>query len=110
MTLSVGGILSAGGISNSSHRYGAVVDTVEELDVVTGAGDLLKCSAQQYRELFELALAGMGQCGLIASARVRLVSAPKWVVRRDLIYDYLGKFRTDSTPLGTPDQGEHVAS
>ena len=110
MTLSVGGILSAGGISNSSHRYGAVVDTVEELDVVTGAGDLLKCSAQQNRELFELALAGMGQCGLIASARVRLVSAPKWVVRRDLIYDDLGKFLTDATRLATQDKVEHVGA
>ena len=110
MTLSVGGILSAGGISNSSHRYGAVVDTVEELDVVTGAGDLLKCSAQQNRELFELALAGMGQCGLIASARVRLVSAPKWVVRRDLIYDDLGKFLTDATRLAMQDKVEHVGA
>jgi cytokinin dehydrogenase len=110
MTLSVGGILSAGGISNSSHRYGAVVDTVEDLDVVTGAGDLLKCSAQQNRDLFELTLAGMGQCGLIASARVRLMSAPKWVVRRDLIYDDLGKFLTDATRLATQDKVEHVGA
>ena len=110
MTISVGGILSAGGISNSSHRYGAVVDTVEELDVVTGAGDLLKCSAQQNRELFELALAGMGQCGLIASARVRLMTAPKWVVRRDLIYDDLGNFLKDATRLAMQDEVEHVGA
>jgi len=110
MTLSVGGILSAGGISNSSHRYGAVVDTVEELDVVTGAGDLLKCSAQQNRELFELALAGMGQCGLIVSARLRLVTAPKWVVLRDLIYDDLGKFLGDAKRLAMQDKVEHVGA
>jgi FAD/FMN-containing dehydrogenase len=110
MTLSVGGILSAGGISNSSHRYGAVVDAVEELDVITGAGDLLKCSPQRNRELFELALAGMGQCGLIASARIRLVTAPKWVVRRDLIYDDLGKFLHDTTRLATENKVEHVGA
>jgi len=40
MTLSEGGILNVGGISNSSHRYGAVVDTVDELDVVRGGGTL----------------------------------------------------------------------
>jgi FAD/FMN-containing dehydrogenase len=82
MTLSVGGILSAGGISNSSHRYGAVVDTVEE----------------------------MGQCGLIASARIRLMTAPKWVVRRDLIYDDLGKFLHDTTRLATENKVEHVGA
>src|SRR5260370_17724460 len=68
MTLSVGGILSAGGISNTSHRYGAVVDTVEELDVVTGAGDLLKCSAQQNRALFDLAPPALTPCTIIPPA------------------------------------------
>ena len=110
MTLSVGGILSAGGISNSSHRFGAVVDTVEELDVVTGAGDLLMCSPQRNREVFETALAGMGQCGLIVSARLRLVAAPKWVVLRDLIYDDLGKFLRDTTRLATENKVEHVGA
>jgi len=110
MTLSVGGILSAGGISNSSHRFGAVVDTVEELDVVTGTGDHLTCSAQQNRELFELVLAGMGQCGLIASARLRLVPAPKWVVRRDLLYDNLSNFLADVRRLSIEDKVEHVGA
>lgn len=110
MTLSVGGILGAGGISNSSHRFGAVVDTVDELDVVTGSGDLLTCSPQQNRELFELALGGMGQCALIVSARLRLVAAPKWVVRRDLTYDDLGKFLADAARLSTQDKVEHVGA
>lgn len=33
MTLSVGGILSVGGWSNSSHLFGSVADTVQELDL-----------------------------------------------------------------------------
>jgi FAD/FMN-containing dehydrogenase len=41
---------------------------------------------------------------------VRLVSAPKWVVRRDLIYDDLGKFLTDATRLATQDKVEHVGA
>jgi FAD/FMN-containing dehydrogenase len=106
----VAGILSAGGISNSSHLFGAVVDTVEQVDVVTGAGDLLKCSAQQNRELFELALAGMGQCGLIASAGVRLATAPKWVVRRDLMYDDLSKFLADAKHLAKEAKAEHIGA
>src|SRR5205807_1768829 len=59
MTLSVGGILSAGGISNRSHLFGAVIDTVKELDVVTGEGRLMTCSPRQNRKLFEMVLGGM---------------------------------------------------
>ena len=110
MTLSVGGILSAGGVSNSSHLFGAVVDNVEELDVVTGAGDLVTCSAQRNRELFELALGGMGQCGLIVGARLRLVPAPKWVVRRDLEYDDLKTFLSDFRRLASEGGVEHLGA
>ena len=108
MTLSVGGILSAGGVSNSSHLFGGVVDNVEELDVVTGAGDLLRCSAQRNKGLFELALAGMGQCGLIVGARLRLAPAPRWVVRRDLEYDDLTTFLSDHRTLAIQAPVEHL--
>lgn len=110
MSLSVGGILSAGGVSNSSHLFGGVVDNVEQLDVVTGVGDLVTCSPQRNRELFELALAGMGQCGLIVRARLRLVAAPKWVVRRDLDYDDLEAFLFDLRRLATEARVEHLGA
>ena len=110
MTLSVGGILSAGGVSNSSHLFGAVVDNVDELDVVTGAGDLVTCSPHQNREIFELSLAGMGQCALIARARLRLVAAPRWVVRRDLIYDDLKRFLGDLRRLAMEAKAEHLGA
>jgi FAD/FMN-containing dehydrogenase len=110
MTLSVGGILSAGGVSNSSHLFGGVVDNVEELDVVTGAGELIKCSPTRDSELFELALGGMGQCGLIVGARLRLMVAPKWVVRRDLDYEDLKTFLVDHRRLSTEGRVEHVGA
>lgn len=110
MTLSVGGILSSAGVSNSSHLHGAVVDNVEELQVVTGAGDLVTCSAQRNRELFDLALGGMGQCGLIVRARLRLVPAPTSVVRRDLDYDDLDVFLTDLGTLASSPRAEHLGA
>jgi FAD/FMN-containing dehydrogenase len=110
MTLSVGGILSAGGVSNSSHLFGGVVDNVEELDVVTGAGELIKCSPTRDSELFELALGGMGQCGLIVGARLRLMVAPKGVVRRDLDYEDLKTFLADHRRLSTEGRVEHVGA
>ena len=63
LTLTVGGTLSVGGTGETSCRFGAQVDHVLELDVVTRRGDLLTCSSSSNAELFHMVLAGLGQCG-----------------------------------------------
>jgi cytokinin dehydrogenase len=73
IALSVGGTLAVGGIGGRSHRYGVQVDNVLSLQVVTGAGNLETCSRSQNRDLFEAVLAGLGQCGIIVRATVRLI-------------------------------------
>ena len=77
--LTVGGTLSIGGISPATWRYGAQVDNVTELEVVTGKGDRVVCSEHRNRELLEAVLAGQGQCAMLARATVRLVRAPEKV-------------------------------
>jgi cytokinin dehydrogenase len=76
--LSIGGTLSVGGIS-SSYFQGAQVDRVQELEVVTGAGDLLTCSRHEHRELFDAVRGGLGQCAIITRAVVDLVPALPFV-------------------------------
>ncbi|MEE1832532.1 FAD-binding protein [Streptomyces sp. SP17KL33] len=72
----VGGTLSMGGIGMmSSYRVGAQVDHARRLQVVTGDGRLRWCSDEQNSDLFEAALAGLGQCGVITRATVDLVPA-----------------------------------
>jgi FAD/FMN-containing dehydrogenase len=71
--LSVGGTLSVGGISGTSFRHGAQVDHVTELEVVTGEGELVRCTPAVAGDLFDVALAGLGQCGIIVRATLRLV-------------------------------------
>ncbi|HET9142829.1 FAD-binding protein [Actinophytocola sp.] len=73
--LSVGGTLSVGGIGGASGRHGLQVDTVRELEVVTGDGRLVRCSARHDAELFDAVLGGLGQFGIIARATVALVAA-----------------------------------
>lgn len=72
--LSIGGTLSMGGTS-SSPAAGLLVDRVRELEVVTGTGQLVRCSATRYWDLFESVLAGIGQFGIITRATVELVPA-----------------------------------
>ena len=106
--ITVGGILSVGGFGETSHRFGAIVDTIQELDVVTGDGRLVTCSPQQERELFEMVLAGLGQCGLIVRARVRLVSAPSHVIRQVLSYDDLDVYLSDAALLALDERFDYL--
>ncbi|MHA6615538.1 FAD-binding protein [Pseudonocardia sp. DLS-67] len=73
--LTVGGTLSVGGIPPAV-ASGAQVDHVHELEVVTGDGELRRCSPGADRELFEAVLAGLGQFGIITEATVGLVPTP----------------------------------
>lgn len=73
--LSVGGTLSVGGIGGASSRFGLQVDNVVELEVVTGDGRLLRCSARDNAELFTSVLGGLGQFAIIVRATISLVAA-----------------------------------
>jgi len=79
----VGGTLSTGGVGKGSHRHGLVVDHVRELDVVTGDGRLVRCSATDAAWLFEAALGGLGQVGVIVRATVALGEPPAPLLRVD---------------------------
>jgi FAD/FMN-containing dehydrogenase len=70
--LSVAGTLSVGGFGAHNDR-GLQIDHVRELQVVTGEGALRLCSMHHNRDLFEVMLGGLGQCGVITRATVDLV-------------------------------------
>jgi FAD/FMN-containing dehydrogenase len=84
--LSVGGTLSAGGLGGAAQHYGAQVDTVLELDVVTGTGELVTCSPTRHSELFDSARSGLGQVGVITRAVLKLVPARARVRKYTLTY------------------------
>ncbi|WP_369015834.1 FAD-binding protein [Actinocrinis puniceicyclus] len=84
--VSIGGTLSAGGIGGASQQHGAQVDNVVELEVVTGTGQTVLCSASQQADLFHAALSGLGQVGVITRATLPLVAAPASARRYTLTY------------------------
>ena len=74
--LTVGGVLSMGGIGPASYRHGAVVDNVIEIDVVTGKGELKTCSDTKNPLLFAAVIGGIGQYGVIVRAKLKMQAAP----------------------------------
>jgi cytokinin dehydrogenase len=96
---SVAGTLSAGGVSGASSHYGTQTDTVLALEVVTPAGELRQCSAQQDPALFDAVRAGYGLHGVIVRATLALVRAPMYVRRYFLGYSDLRTFLADQQAL-----------
>lgn len=97
--LSVGGTLSGGGIGGASQHHGVQVDTVHELQVVTGCGELVRCSPDQRRDLFDGVLAGLGQYGIIVRATIGLVPAHTMARVFTLYYADLGQYLADQLLL-----------
>jgi cytokinin dehydrogenase len=88
----VGGTLSAGGVGSRTWQLGTQTDHVLELDVVTAAGDVVRCSPRERTDLFDAVRCGLGQFGVIVSARLRLVEAPQHAHYHHALYGDLATF------------------
>lgn len=108
LELSVGGTLSAGGLGGASHRHGAQVDNVTELEVVTGTGERTVCSPTRRADLFHSVLAGLGQCAIITSATVRLLPAPTSARRYQLFYPSLTSLTADQRKVVREERFDYV--
>ncbi|MEE9217685.1 MAG: FAD-binding protein [Acidobacteriota bacterium] len=97
--VTVGGTLSVAGLGISSFRYGTQADQVLELEVVTGEGKRLSASAGKNRDLFDATRAGLGQCGIITRARLRLRAVKPMTRTFYLLYDRLEAFLADTGAL-----------
>jgi FAD/FMN-containing dehydrogenase len=108
LDLSVGGTLSVGGIGGTTHRYGLQTDNVLELEVVTGDGRQLTCSADERADLFDAVRAGLGQFGIITRATLALVPAPDRVRRYTLAYSALAALASDQRRILKDKRADHL--
>lgn len=95
----VGGTLAVGGIGGAAHLYGAQVDNVAEVEVVTRGGERLRCSPDRHRDVFDAVLAGGGRGGFIVRASLGLVPAPASVRFHRLAYADRDRFVRDQLAL-----------
>jgi cytokinin dehydrogenase len=98
----ISGTLSMAGLGVASFRYGAQVDNVDEIEVVTGTGEIVTCSAEHNRDLFDVVRCGLGQFGVITRATVRLRRAKSVVRKYYLLYDDLGTLMEDTKKVMDP--------
>ncbi|KAL2514618.1 Cytokinin dehydrogenase 6 [Forsythia ovata] len=97
--LTVGGTLSNAGISGQAFRHGPQISNVNQLEVITGKGEVVICSEEQNADLFHGVLGGLGQFGIITRAQISLEPAPKMVKWIRVLYSDFDTFVKDQEHL-----------
>jgi len=108
LDMSVGGLLSAGGLGANSHRFGPAVSHALELEVVTPAGGPTRCDPGHEGALFAAALAGLGRCGVIARATLALRPVLPRVRTFHLLYGELEAWLADQQRLVSEGSVDHL--
>lgn len=91
--LSIGGVLSAGGVGAASFQYGTVISHIKALEVITADGEKHKLTPDD--ELFKACLGGQGQFGVISKACIALRPCKKNVRTFFLSYHDENQWRDD---------------
>ena len=78
-TITLGGAVSGLGIESSSFKYGLVHETVEAMEILTGTGDIVACSACRNQDLFFGFPNSYGTLGYALRLTIRLVPAQPYV-------------------------------
>lgn len=99
----ISGTLSMAGLGVASFRYGAQVDNAVEIEVVTGTGEIVTCSRERNRDLFDVVRCGLGQFGVITRAKIRLRKCKSVVRKYFLLYDDLGQVMEDAKKVMDPE-------
>ncbi len=81
-TITLGGAVSGLGIESSSFRNGLPHESVLEMDILTGAGDLLTTSRTQHPDLFRAFPNSYGTLGYSTRLRIELESVAPFVALR----------------------------
>ncbi len=70
--VTLGGAIAADVHGKNHHGAGCFSECVESLDLLTGRGEVLRCSRSGNPDAFRATCGGMGLTGVILSARIRL--------------------------------------
>ncbi|KAL5056613.1 hypothetical protein RYX36_037295 [Vicia faba] len=101
--LTVGGTLSNAGVSGQAFKHGPQISNVQQLQIVTGTGEVVNCSEEKNEELFHSVLGGLGQFGIITQARILLEEAPSMVKWIRVLYSDFEAFTRDQEKLISQD-------
>jgi FAD/FMN-containing dehydrogenase len=78
-TITLGGAVAGYAIESMSHKHGGFHDSCLELEVVSGTGEVLRCSRAENRDVFEMIHGSYGALGIITKLKFELIPAKPFV-------------------------------
>ena len=69
------------------HVDGSISNHVIEMDVVLASNEVITCSPENYPDLFEATLGGMGLTGVISRVKIRLKKIESSMIRKNEVKD-----------------------
>lgn len=70
--VTIGGAIAADVHGKNHHHDGCFSEFVSSIDILTGNGEIVRCSPSEHPELFHATCGGMGLTGIILAASLRL--------------------------------------
>ncbi len=104
-TITVGGAATGLGIESSSFRAGLPHDGIVEMDVLTGAGEVLTVSPDRNADLYYGFPNSYGTLGYATRLRIRLERVQPFVALRHLPFSTVDELQAAMTRIA--DTGEH---
>jgi FAD/FMN-containing dehydrogenase len=89
-TITLGGAVTGLGIESSSFRNGLPHESVLEMDILTGAGEIVTASPEQHADLFRAFPNSYGTLGYSVRLKIELESVKPFVALRHLRFNSLG--------------------
>jgi decaprenylphospho-beta-D-ribofuranose 2-oxidase len=83
--VTIGGMIAADVHGKNHHRQGSFGSFVDWIDVMKADGEVVRCSRDHNRDLFEWTIGGMGLTGIILRASFRLSRVETGWIRQTLI-------------------------
>ncbi|AKU97373.1 putative oxidoreductase [Labilithrix luteola] len=108
LDMSIGGLLSVGGMGCTSHRQGLVASNVARVEVVTAGGELRTCDRERNADLFQAVLGGVGQCGVITQATLELCPVSPRMKAASFLYDDASLWLRDQLVASDVDPRLHI--
>ncbi len=88
-TITLGGAVTGLGIESASFRNGLPHESVLEMDILTGAGELITATSEQHADLFRAFPNSYGTLGYSTRLRIRLEPATPFVALRHIRFHSL---------------------
>lgn len=88
-SITLGGAISGVGVESSSFKYGFVHETVLEMDILTGNGEVITASPTQNQDLFYAIPNSYGTLGYVLRAKIKIIPVKPFVkIEREKYTDY----------------------